>query len=103
MPPLCARSRRARGVRPKLSPAAATRTQDLPNVDPVYTWVRLAQRVPVRIRIDHVPSEVTLVAGMTATVVVGDGREGQPQWVKSLRDRLFGTPNRTEPGAERKN
>ena len=30
---------------------AAPSTQGLPNVDPVYTWVRLAQRVPVRIRI----------------------------------------------------
>jgi RND family efflux transporter MFP subunit len=82
---------------------AATSTQGLPNVDPVYTWVRLAQRVPVRIRIDHVPPEVTLVAGMTATVVVGDGREGQPLWVQSLRDRFLGRPDRTEPGGERRN
>jgi len=79
---------------------AATSTQGLPNVDPVYTWVRLAQRVPVRIRIDHVPPKVTLVAGMTATVVVGDGREGQPAWVKAARDWIFG---RTEHGAEPKN
>ncbi len=82
---------------------AATSTQGLPNVDPVYTWVRLAQRVPVRIRIDHVPPEVTLVAGMTATVVVGDGREGQPLWVQSLHDRFLGRPDRTEPGGERRN
>ena len=32
---------------------AAASTQGLPNVDPVYTWVRLAQRVPVRIRIER--------------------------------------------------
>ncbi|BAU93874.1 RND family efflux transporter MFP subunit [Methylorubrum populi] len=82
---------------------AATSTQGLPNVDPVYTWVRLAQRVPVRIRIDHVPPEVTLVAGMTATVVVGDGREGQPLWVASLRERIFGSSDRTGPGAEGRN
>lgn len=82
---------------------AATSTQGLPNVDPVYTWVRLAQRVPVRIRIDHVPPEVTLVAGMTATVVVGDGREGQPSWVKAARDWILGRPDRTEPGAAPKN
>jgi multidrug resistance efflux pump len=31
---------------------AASRTQSLPNVDPIFTWVRLAQRIPVRIRID---------------------------------------------------
>lgn len=53
---------------------ATASTQGLPDVNPVYTWVRLAQRVPVRIKIDRVPPEVPLVAGMTATVVVGDGR-----------------------------
>jgi multidrug resistance efflux pump len=39
-------------------------------VNPIFTWVRLAQRVPVRIGIDRVPEEVVLVAGMTATVQV---------------------------------
>jgi multidrug resistance efflux pump len=47
---------------------AAPSIQGLPNVDAVYTWVRLAQRVPVRIRITHVPSGVPLIAGLTATV-----------------------------------
>lgn len=37
-------------------------------VNPIFTWIRLAQRVPVRIAIDAVPPEVRLVAGMTATV-----------------------------------
>lgn len=50
---------------------ASPGTQGLPSVDPVYTWVRLAQRVPVRIRIEAVPDGVPLVAGMTATVSVG--------------------------------
>jgi RND family efflux transporter MFP subunit len=49
---------------------AAPSTQGLPNVDPVYTWVRLAQRVPVRIRITDVPAGVPLVSGMTATVTI---------------------------------
>jgi multidrug resistance efflux pump len=40
----------------------------LASVNPVFTWVRLAQRVPVRIKIDHVPDGVRLVQGMTATV-----------------------------------
>jgi multidrug resistance efflux pump len=39
-------------------------------VNPIFTWVRLAQRVPVRIHIDRVPDGVRLVAGMTATVQV---------------------------------
>src|ERR1700759_1024361 len=50
---------------------AASGTQGLPNVDPVYTWVRLAQRVPVRVLIDAVPSGVPLVSGMTATITGG--------------------------------
>jgi hypothetical protein len=54
---------------------AAAGAQGLPNVDPVYTWVRLAQRVPVRISIDTVPSGVPLVSGMTATVTVRPATE----------------------------
>lgn len=49
---------------------AAAGTQGLPNVDPIYTWVRLAQRVPVRVAIDSVPPDVPLVSGMTATVTI---------------------------------
>ena len=44
--------------------------QGLATVNPIFTWVRLAQRVPVRIRLDKVPDDVRLVAGMTATVQV---------------------------------
>ena len=42
----------------------------LASVNPIFTWVRLAQRVPVRIDIDKVPDGVRLVAGMTATVEI---------------------------------
>jgi multidrug resistance efflux pump len=42
----------------------------LANVNPTFSWVRLAQRVPVRIALDHVPPNVRLVTGRTATVVV---------------------------------
>jgi len=48
--------------------------QGLATVNPIFTWVRLAQRVPVRIRIDHVPDGVRLVAGTTATVQVDSDR-----------------------------
>jgi RND family efflux transporter MFP subunit len=41
------------------------------NVIPTFTWVRLAQRVPVRIELDHVPPGTRLVAGMTCTVSIG--------------------------------
>jgi len=42
----------------------------LPNVNPVFSWVRLAQRVPVRIIIDQVPKGTRLIAGRTVTVTV---------------------------------
>jgi RND family efflux transporter MFP subunit len=42
----------------------------LADVNPTFTWVRLAQRVPVRIAIDHVPAGTRLIAGLTATVQV---------------------------------
>jgi multidrug resistance efflux pump len=51
--------------------------QGLATVNPIFTWVRLAQRVPVHILIDQVPDGVRLVAGMTATVQV-DARPGRP-------------------------
>ncbi|MBV8193298.1 MAG: HlyD family secretion protein [Alphaproteobacteria bacterium] len=44
--------------------------QGLATVNPIFTWVRLAQRVPVRIHIKEVPDDVVLVAGITATVEV---------------------------------
>jgi RND family efflux transporter MFP subunit len=40
------------------------------NINPTFSWVRLAQRVPVRITIDRLPDDVRLISGMTATVVV---------------------------------
>jgi multidrug resistance efflux pump len=42
----------------------------LENVNPIFTWVRLAQRIPVRIAIDHVPDSVTIAAGQTCTIVI---------------------------------
>jgi RND family efflux transporter MFP subunit len=41
----------------------------LSDVNPIFNWVRLAQRVPVRITIDHVPDNLRLAAGMTCTVI----------------------------------
>ncbi len=42
----------------------------LANVNPTFNWVRLAQRIPVRIALDHVPPGIRLVPGRTATVIV---------------------------------
>jgi len=43
------------------------------NVTPTFSWVRLAQRVPVRIRLDTLPEGIRLIPGQTATVVVMPG------------------------------
>jgi multidrug resistance efflux pump len=51
--------------------------EGLATVNPIFTWVRLAQRIPVRIHIDQVPEGVVLAAGMTATVQI-DPRPRQP-------------------------
>ena len=57
----------ARGINvPNATPDAS----GLASVNPIFTFVRLAQRVPVRIHIDEVPEDVKLVAGMTATVQI---------------------------------
>jgi multidrug resistance efflux pump len=46
--------------------------QGVATVNPIFTWVRLAQRIPVRIHIDEVPPGLVLAAGMTATVEIDD-------------------------------
>ena len=48
----------------------ATGERLLANVNPIFTWIRLAQRIPVRIHIDSVPKGFTLVAGMTCSVTI---------------------------------
>ncbi len=42
----------------------------LADVNPVFNWVRLAQRVPVRVSIDRIPENSHLAAGMTCTLVI---------------------------------
>lgn len=49
--------------------------QLLPQVQQTFSWVRLAQRIPVRIELDEVPDGIRLSAGMTATVRILDAAE----------------------------
>jgi multidrug resistance efflux pump len=51
---------------------AQPNNQGVATVNPIFTWVRLAQRIPVRIHVDEVPPEVVLAAGMTATVEINN-------------------------------
>lgn len=49
----------------------------LANVNPSFTWVRLAQRIPVRVAIDRIPANVRMIPGQTATVVVHPRDDGR--------------------------
>ena len=51
----------------------------LPNVNPAFSWVRLAQRIPVRIAFDDVPEDFRMIAGRTATVsIIDDAPDAKP-------------------------
>ena len=49
----------------------STSSELLASVNPTFSWVRLAQRIPVRIKLNDVPPDLLLVAGRTATVSIG--------------------------------
>jgi multidrug resistance efflux pump len=42
----------------------------LPSINPTFEWIRLAQRVPVRIHLTQLPDKVRLRVGTTASVLV---------------------------------
>jgi multidrug resistance efflux pump len=55
----------------------------LPTVNPTFEWIRLAQRVPVRIRLGDLPEGVSLRVGTTASVMVLTG-DADPQGVPAV-------------------
>jgi multidrug resistance efflux pump len=59
----------------------------LANVNPTFSWVRLAQRVPVRVVLDRVPADVGLVIGRTATVTIQEPRPAKTPTGKPARSR----------------
>lgn len=42
----------------------------LPNVSPTFQWIRLAQRIPVKIELDDIPDQLQLRVGMTASIKI---------------------------------
>jgi hypothetical protein len=56
------------------------------DVNPTFNWVRLARRVPVRVSLDRIPADETLVTGRTATM-------GDPVAEANWPDRAFGFAN----------
>lgn len=61
----------ARGIADRDNPTTANLLAD---VNPVFTWVRLAQRIPVRIRLDTRPDDLLLAMGTTCTVTITPDR-----------------------------
>ncbi|MBV8913910.1 MAG: hypothetical protein JOZ05_12830, partial [Acetobacteraceae bacterium] len=55
----------------------------LANINPTFSWVRLAQRVPVRITLDKAPEGVRLIPGRTATVIVHPGTAAEARQAAS--------------------
>ncbi|GAD64692.1 efflux RND transporter periplasmic adaptor subunit [Aquipseudomonas alcaligenes] len=72
----------ARGIYDRDNPQSRELTAD---VNPTFNWVRLAQRVPVRIQLDEVPPGLQLAAGMTCTLVVGEADETPDELLFSLQ------------------
>jgi multidrug resistance efflux pump len=56
---------------------------DLANVTPTFSWVRLAQRIPVRVKLDPAPDGIRLIAGRTVTVAIEVPRHRPPEGSRS--------------------
>jgi len=71
----------------------------LANVNPTFNWVRLAQRVPVRVALEHIPANGDLVAGRTATVEVLGRKEGSFHLASALESmkELSGSRKTSSP------
>jgi RND family efflux transporter MFP subunit len=54
-------------------------SQALANVNPTFSWVRLAQRIPVKIKLDPTAGDIRLIAGRTATVSIVDPPGRRPE------------------------
>ncbi|MGU7782770.1 efflux RND transporter periplasmic adaptor subunit [Burkholderia sp. PU8-34] len=66
----------ARGISDRDNPTSSSLLAD---VNPIFTWVRLAQRVPVRVRLDTLPDGTFLAAGTTCTVTIRPQRKTDRQ------------------------
>ncbi|EHH2507257.1 HlyD family secretion protein [Vibrio parahaemolyticus] len=42
----------------------------LPNVNPNFQWIRLAQRIPIKVKLDELPDDLQLRVGMTASIKI---------------------------------
>ncbi len=77
---------RVESIAPAIFDRERTPTGDLvANINPTFNWVRLAQRVPVRVNLDPGAIDVRLIAGRTATVVDLSFETGRSAWWERVR------------------
>jgi membrane fusion protein (multidrug efflux system) len=82
-----------------IAPATGAEFAVLPPQNATGNWVKVVQRVPVRIRVEQVPGRPQLRAGMTVTVTVDTGRSrGLPRSVQRLVDNGY-LPRFLEPAS----
>jgi membrane fusion protein (multidrug efflux system) len=85
------------GVVDAIAPATGAEFAVLPPQNATGNWVKVVQRVPVRIRVDPAAQPVQLRAGLTVTVTVDTQRSrGLPKVVQRLIDSGF-LPHFLEP------
>ena len=68
--------------------------QLLSSINPTFTWVRLAQRIPVGIHLTQVPPGVLISAGMTCTVTMKEGKASRfGAGIRKVKAAIFGPPS----------
>ncbi|HIF9349785.1 TPA: HlyD family secretion protein [Photobacterium damselae] len=58
----------------------------LPNVNPTFQWIRLAQRIPVRIRLDHVPQDIQFRISSSASIVIHKKHLAQNSLLQQIKE-----------------
>jgi len=87
----------SRGITDRDNP---TGPELLANVTPTFEWVRLAQRIPVRVHIDSVPEGTVISSGMTCTVVADmPGRGGELGRLSKITGHVWSWLTHLIPGA----
>lgn len=59
----------------------------LPNVSPTFQWIRLAQRIPVQIHLDHIPDGIQFRIGSSASIVIHKKQKNQ-SLIKMVKEMI---------------
>lgn len=75
----------------------------LREVEPTFSWVRLAQRIPVRIHVDRMPAGTQLISGRTATVTIlrEEEKEQKAKAAQQAPQQKPGQPGPQQPASQK--